>query len=207
MIKVLRGEYGKYLVIDCRFPFEYNGGHIKNAINIFEPDALEYLLLAPQNSSEFLFTSSNVHIPSYLREQIDNLDEQVLSTICKDPKNLITIFHCEFSQKRGPKLYRHLRELDRQQHVDSYPELYYPNIYILEGGYRGFWQCLTNSENNEKQERYKSSEFCIPDSYTSMDDNNYIEEKKKSWNLMTKAWKRKKAVKTFSIRRHNSSRF
>jgi rhodanese-related sulfurtransferase len=207
MIKVLRGEYGKYLVIDCRFPFEYNGGHIKNAINIFEPDALESLLLAPQNPSESLFVSSNVHISPSLREQIDNLDEQLLTAISKDPKNLVIIFHCEFSQKRGPKMYRHLRELDRQQHADTYPELYYPNIYILEGGYKGFWQYLVNSENHEGHGRFKSSEFCIPDRYTSMDDNNFIEEKKKSWNLVIKAWKRKKMAKTFSIRSHNCPRF
>jgi hypothetical protein len=45
------------------------------------------------------------------------------------------IFHCEFSQKRGPAQYRTLRELDRYLHIDVYPKLIYSEIYILEGGY------------------------------------------------------------------------
>lgn len=30
-------ETRPYLIIDCRFDYEYNGGHIKNAINITDP--------------------------------------------------------------------------------------------------------------------------------------------------------------------------
>jgi len=48
----------------------------------------------------------------------------------------IIIFHCEFSQKRGPRALRALRSLDRQLNV--WPNLYYPEVYLLEDGYKNF---------------------------------------------------------------------
>lgn len=50
----------------------------------------------------------------------------------------IIVIHCEFSQKRGPKLYRYLRKRDREINEDNYPNLIYPNIYLLKGGYSQF---------------------------------------------------------------------
>ena len=50
----------------------------------------------------------------------------------------IIIFHCEFSQKRGPRALRMLREIDRQLNYNDFPNLYYPEVYILEGGYSNF---------------------------------------------------------------------
>ncbi len=36
-------------------------------------------------------------------------------------------------------MYQALREIDRRLHMESYPQLFYPEIYILEGGYRSFF--------------------------------------------------------------------
>ena len=106
MIKLLKGEITnrKFIIIDCRFPYEFEAGHIKNAKNIYTPTMLE----------EFL--------------------------IKKPIENVLIIFHCEYSQMRAPKMYRFLREIDRKIHVHSYPKLFYPNLYILEGGYREFFK-------------------------------------------------------------------
>jgi len=60
--------------------------------------------------------------------------------IKKPIENVLIIFHCEYSQMRAPKMYRFLREIDRKIHVHSYPKLFYPNLYILEGGYREFFK-------------------------------------------------------------------
>lgn len=53
-------------------------------------------------------------------------------------QNTIFIFHCEFSQKRGPKSYQKIREIDRGLNYSYYPELFFPDIYILEKGYSNF---------------------------------------------------------------------
>ena len=63
----------------------------------------------------------------------------------------VLIFHCEFSSERGPNMYRFLRDQDRELNKDSYPRLVYHEIYVLEGGYKAFF---------EKQKvRYLNSSF------------------------------------------------
>ena len=54
-------------------------------------------------------------------------------------QNVCIIFHCEFSQNRGPTLMRMFREHDRTQNFKNYPYLDYPNIFLLQGGYRKFY--------------------------------------------------------------------
>ena len=49
---------------------------------------------------------------------------------------------------------RYLRQCDRAGHADSYPSLSYPEMYLLEGGYRAFY------------ERY--SRHCSPRAYLPM---------------------------------------
>lgn len=81
------------------------------------------------------------------------------------------IFHCEFSSKRGPAAYRQLRRLDRKYKAQSYPELYYPEIYILQGGYRDFFA--------------QFPQLCFPQDYVPMDKDTFrpdlhMEKRKKA---------------------------
>lgn len=58
-----------------------------------------------------------------------------------DPsKRVVLIFHCEFSSERGPKLSRFLRSQDRQMNKDCYPSLHYPELYLLDGGYKVYFE-------------------------------------------------------------------
>jgi len=41
-----RHKYTRYFIIDCRFAFEYDGGHIRSAINLYTPDAVRSLLFS-----------------------------------------------------------------------------------------------------------------------------------------------------------------
>ncbi|VDM07767.1 unnamed protein product [Wuchereria bancrofti] len=54
------------------------------------------------------------------------------------------IFYCEFSQKRGPSIAYELRALDRKFNFDRYPAVDYPEMYLLEYGYRNFYLCFSN---------------------------------------------------------------
>lgn len=55
-------------------------------------------------------------------------------------QNICIIFHCEYSVNRGPTLMRLFRDYDRRQNMNNYPHLSYPNIFLLEGGYKRFYQ-------------------------------------------------------------------
>ena len=48
------------------------------------------------------------------------------------------VFHCEFSMMRGPKMYYLMRDTDRKINLEKWPMLFYPEIYLLEGGYKNF---------------------------------------------------------------------
>lgn len=87
----------RLIIIDCRYPYEFIGGHIKGALNLHQEDQVEdFLLKTPILSS------------------------------CPD-KRVVIIFHCEFSSERGPRMCRFVRERDRAMNEYPklhYPELY-----------------------------------------------------------------------------------
>ncbi|NXP75667.1 MPIP1 phosphatase, partial [Ramphastos sulfuratus] len=110
IVCVLTGKFASFIqqcvIIDCRYPYEYEGGHIKGAVNLHtEEDVEDYLLKKPIQPSE--------------------------------NKRVIVVFHCEFSSERGPRMCRFVRERDRLG--NEYPNLHYPEMYILKGGYRDFF--------------------------------------------------------------------
>ncbi|NWW59748.1 MPIP2 phosphatase, partial [Ifrita kowaldi] len=116
---VLTGHFSGFIessiVVDCRYPYEYEGGHVKGAVNLpLQRDVEKFLLEQP----------------------IVPLDAS---------KRVIIIFHCEFSVERGPKMCKFVRERDRSCH--EYPQLHYPELYVLKGGYREFFfQCPSHCE-------------------------------------------------------------
>ena len=123
------------LIIDCRYPYEFHGGHIQGAVNIY--------------------TKETIH------------EELLSSTSRHRNEQTIVIFHCEFSLERAPNMYRFLREQDRAVHADRYPQLHYPEMYVLHGGYKTFYeQCGT--------------EQCQPKSYRPMLHQQYIDDLKRS---------------------------
>ncbi|XP_029419977.1 M-phase inducer phosphatase 3 isoform X5 [Nannospalax galili] len=98
---LLSGKYQglieKFYIIDCRYPYEYLGGHIQGALNLY----------CQKELYDF-----------FLKKPVVPLDFQ---------KRIIIIFHCEFSSERGPRMYRFLREEDRALNkypALHYPELY-----------------------------------------------------------------------------------
>ncbi|KAK3609207.1 hypothetical protein CHS0354_035147 [Potamilus streckersoni] len=49
MAAVLRGDYSGILrnctIIDCRYPYEFEGGHIKGAVNLYTKEMMQQFLL------------------------------------------------------------------------------------------------------------------------------------------------------------------
>ncbi|XP_057346901.1 M-phase inducer phosphatase 3 isoform X3 [Manis pentadactyla] len=131
----------KFYIIDCRYPYEYLGGHIQGALNLY--------------SQEELYNF-------FLKKPIAPLDIQ---------KRIIIMFYCEFSSERGPRMCRSLREEDRS--LNQYPALYYPELYVLKGGYRDFFP--------------EYLELCEPQSYCPMHHQDHKAELLRC-RSQSKAW-------------------
>ncbi|XP_029943060.1 M-phase inducer phosphatase 2 [Salarias fasciatus] len=101
MVAALSGEFDslveRVVVIDCRYPYEFEGGHIRGAVNLHQEDQVQdFLLRTPL-------------VPSLADRRI------------------VVVFHCEFSSERGPRMCRFVRERDRALNEYPklhYPELY-----------------------------------------------------------------------------------
>ena len=103
----------RFHIIDCRYPYEYDGGHIAGAVNCYRADKILDQLL--QTAAEAESSPSK-------------------------RKPLILIFHCEFSSERAPKLAKLLRSRDRQHNAQRYPRLFFPEVYIMHEGYKSFYE-------------------------------------------------------------------
>lgn len=123
--EIYKSHYESFQVVDCRFAYEFKGGHISNAMHISSREELE---------CEFIHNEGN--------------------------HSKLLIFHCEFSSYRGPMLASHLRNCDRMLNYDNYPDLFYPDILILDGGYKEFF------------DRFPS--LCFPRKYVGMDSTENL---------------------------------
>ena len=88
---------------------------------------------------------------------------------------------------------RFLRNEDREAHADCYPRLRYPELYLLDGGYKAFY------------EHYAS--LCRPSAYRPMLHADHAAELR-HFRLKSKSWagdrkQRQRAPRTMSARRHS----
>uniref|UniRef100_A0A8C3S0B3 M-phase inducer phosphatase n=1 Tax=Chelydra serpentina TaxID=8475 RepID=A0A8C3S0B3_CHESE len=144
IVSVLTGKFASFIkecvIIDCRYPYEYEGGHIKGAVNLhMEEDVEDFLLKKPIMPSE--------------------------------NKRVIIVFHCEFSSERGPRMCRFVRERDRLE--NEYPNLHYPELYVLKGGYKDFFLRCRN--------------YCEPQSYRPMHHEDFKEDLKR-FRTKSRTW-------------------
>lgn len=82
MRQLLLGEFddhvASYKIIDCRYPYEYEGGHIQGAVNLYTQEQII--------------------------EELVKTKTETPTITAGDQKRHILVFHCEFSSERGPKL-------------------------------------------------------------------------------------------------------
>ncbi|KGG50599.1 hypothetical protein DI09_62p30 [Mitosporidium daphniae] len=136
LASLLEGEYATTYstihIIDARFPYEYHGGHVAGALSCSSTNTLESI---------------------FFNETILNQQDAVQNRTA-------IIFHCEFSSHRAPSLALFMRKRDRS--LNAYPKLFYPELYILHGGYREFFR------------RYVG--YCQPPQYRQMHDPAFKDE-------------------------------
>lgn len=153
-----RNEFDDYVVVDCRFPYEFDGGHIVNAINISSKTDLEM---------------------------------RFINNRLLDNRKRLLIFHCEYSILRGPTMAGHLRKADRILNSENYPKLLYPDIVVLEGGYKKFF-------DNHK-------EWCFPQAYVEMKDIKHKRTCEVEMNKVMQASKLTRARSFNHLQLHSTS--
>ncbi|KAJ8365347.1 hypothetical protein SKAU_G00141780 [Synaphobranchus kaupii] len=177
---LLKGKYksavASYLIIDCRYPYEFKGGHIKGAVNFHSEAQLQEALFqdtvmfqrSPRTTSPSSPPTAASRPDTSSPSQGGAFQGQIRQGSTSEsgsppggpsPRKLI-VFHCEFSTERGPRLYRNLRKLDRSLNV--YPLLFYPELYVLDGGYKEFYSQFPG--------------LCDPSSYVPMLHRDYREQ-------------------------------
>src|SRR6201999_386279 len=103
------------------------------------------------------------------------------------------IFHCEYSQYRAPQAYNYFRSCDRVAHAEHWPHLSFPNLFILDGGYREFYQF--------------SPQLCQPfGTFISQWDLNFSSQCKTETAKMRQQWGGKQGTKRNRDQHHSSSR-
>lgn len=95
---------GPLIIIDARFAYEWEGGHINGSTNV----------------------RSITHLKVLFQEYRE----------C----NACVVFHCEFSHNRGPTMMHAFRDHDRMINLQCHPHLCYPSIFLLQGGYKQFYE-------------------------------------------------------------------
>jgi len=138
---LVRGEIknvDKHVIIDCRYDYEYEAGHLKDALNLSKKQAIERFF------KDYRHTEG---------------------------KHVI-IFHCEFSKHRGPNCARFLRQLDRT--ANKYPALTFPDVYVMDGGYKAFFENYSN--------------LCSPEVYVSMWDTRFADVCRERHKAYKRSW-------------------
>ncbi|KAH7340966.1 Rhodanese-like domain-containing protein [Rhizoctonia solani] len=153
---LLAGKYNSqiksYTVIDCRFDYEYEGGHVPGAINLNTTQAIEEYFLGD--------------------------DKPAPSRSGDGAKKDVLVFHCEFSVKRAPTFAKHLRSRDRALNSISYPNVHYPEVYVMAGGFNQYFKEKPVLEP--------------PFSYVQMDDPVHLRARHNDLNNFRK-WERTKS--------------
>lgn len=125
MVDVLGGKYSQCydhsLIVDCRFEYEYKGGHIEGAVNVNNKEELAEQLFVSNRSEKTLLVfhceysahrAPIMYVPS--------------------PPDLVSLLRTLLRAK-------FVRHRDRATNSHRYPSLSYPEMYILEGGYSAFF--------------------------------------------------------------------
>jgi rhodanese-related sulfurtransferase len=103
-----RGDIDHFLIVDCRYDYEYAGGHIRGAINITRQQDIRDLFMLNRD-------------------------------LIEQNKRVAVIFHCEFSQARGPASAEEFRNMDWENvKLAAHSKLCFPEVYVLRDGYQSF---------------------------------------------------------------------
>ena len=109
-----------------------------NAENIFTPDAAEKFffskLRAPSEPASTMIITDDAGNATHAH-QLGGGDGGGSSIVREN----VFLLYCEFSSERAPRMFRHIRNLDRRMNLKTYPNLFWPHVLVIFGGFRAFY--------------------------------------------------------------------
>ena len=158
-------------------------------MNINKPSLLQFMF---QTSQDYMFDRAFLcRLRELSGSTVSRLHLEELVRTHPAPQQdccPVIIFHCEYSSKRGPRLWSYLRNMDRKLNSDNYPHLTYPQTYLLQAGYSGF--VIQQGDLCEPHHKYVSMfEESFKQDYLSQKD-----EEQQDWDGLDQAGRRKKKI-------------
>lgn len=100
---------------------------------------------------------------------------------CLCEVNPLFVFHCEFSQLRGPRLWQYVRGVDRNHNRIN--ELNFPNMFLLGSGYKKYFEAfpyLVTPENNYTEMRDEKYSLNLEEAECEIEPEWCAQKNKKS---------------------------
>lgn len=159
--------------IDVRYPHEFRAGHVRGAVNAHDPAEVQRFLSArlaeDRRRADAMLREGAASRGSAGTAAADGLGASGFS------QNSAFIFYCDHSTERAPRMWRHVRNLDRRDHVMDYPALSFPHAYVLRGGYAAF--VAEQAENG----------WCTG-AHVRVDESLWVEESRAAAGALRSAW-------------------
>lgn len=163
--KLLLEDENGVVLIDCRYFYEYRNGRISSSHNVVFPDDCQRGFIIARDK---LLNCSNHR----------NSEKRDLVYVFYDDgeANAMAMHH------RATQLFRHIRNLDRLDNMRTYPNLCFPNMFVLKGGFKAF---IESSRDREWEDDHR---IFYEGSFVSMDDWRFSNETKELHNQVVKRW-------------------
>ena len=167
-------DSNRVVLIDCRYFYEYQNGHISGAHNVVFPDDCQ---------RGFIIARDMMTLNATNRISAKDL---VYVFYDDGEANAMAMHH------RAMRLFRHVRNLDRLDNMHNYPNLYFPNIFVLKGGFKAF------VESSRDREWEDDDRLLYEGSFVPVDDWRFANETRELHNQVVKRWNLAKAAQTLN---------
>jgi M-phase inducer tyrosine phosphatase len=106
LVRLLTGEFSDTVssveIVDCRFDYEFDGGHIQSAVSINSREAMQARFFTASKLKE-CSALPNASAHRGHKFAMSNGFAAVDAVPARE-KHVVVVFHCEFSASRGPKM-------------------------------------------------------------------------------------------------------
>ena len=183
--QLLIEDANRVVLIDCRYFYEYQNGHIVQSAHVMFPEDCQRGFLLARDKLRLNCTNNNNN---------NNRDSE-------RKENLVFVFYDDGEANAMPmhhramQLFRHIRNLDRLDNMHTYPNLYFPNMYVLKGGFKAF---IESSRDREWEDGGDDHRRFYEGSFVSTDDWRFSNETKELRNQFAKRWNLARSAQSLS---------